>query len=196
MDQNRGHYRALREDFIRWIDQLNTRLSQVDPEYFYTPGRRSINRINNNLMFHPGKPVYKDHFGAGLDKAPNTGDFYIQIGIRESMLAGGLWRPASSKLKSIREAIDYNGEELQVILQKPSFKKIFGGLFKDERLRASPKGYSSDHPHIELLKNKSFAVACPVTRKEILDPGFEDHIITVYLEMLPFRRYLNHAITV
>lgn len=196
MDKNRGRYRALRDEFIQWIDKLNARLSEVDPEYYHTPGRRSINRINNNLMFHPGKPVYKDHFGAGLDKAPGTGDFYIQIGIRESMLAGGLWRPESSKLKSIREAIDYNGDELLAILRKPSFKKIFGGLYKDEKLRASPKGYSSDHPYIELLKNKSFAVASPLTRVQILDRGFEDHIIAVYLEMLPFRRYLNHALTV
>ncbi len=196
MDQNRSHYKALREEFIEWIDQLNSRMSEVDPEYYISPGRRSINRINNNLMFHPEKPVYKDHFGAGLDKAPGTGDFYIQIGSRESMLAGGLWRPPGPELKSVREAIDYNGEELIAILQKPSFRKIFGELYKDERLRSSPKGYSFDHPYIELLKNKTFAVVCPLSRKEILAPGFTDHIIAVYLEMLPFRRYLNHALTV
>ncbi|MGB5236008.1 MAG: DUF2461 domain-containing protein [Flavobacteriaceae bacterium] len=196
MDQNRGRYRALRDEFIRWIDMLNSRLSEEDPDYYDTSGRRSINRINNNLMFHPHKPVYKDHFGAGLDKAPGTGDFYIQIGSRESLLAGGLWRPAGPELKSIREAIDYNGKELLAILEKPSFKKTFGHLYLDERLRSSPKGYTADHPYIELLKNKTFAVVCPLSRKEVLAGGFEDRIIAVYLEMLPFRRYLNHALTV
>lgn len=196
MDQNRSVYKALRGEFIGWIDQLNARMAEVDPEYYHTEGRRSINRINNNLMFHPEKPVYKDHFGAGLDKAPGTGDFYIQIGSRESLLAGGLWRPASGELKSIREAIDYNGDELLAILNKPSFKKTFGGLYEDERLRSSPKGYSADHPYIELLKNKTFAVVCPLTRAEVLSPDFVDHITSVYLEMLPFRRYLNHALSV
>ena len=138
MDKNRARYRAIRDKFIGWIDLLNTRLSEEDPEYYNTPGRSSINRINNNLMFHPHKPVYKDHFGAGLDKAPGTGDFYIQIGCRESLLAGGLWRPASQELRSIREAIDYNGEELLAILEKPSFKKTFGELYLDERLRSAP----------------------------------------------------------
>lgn len=196
MDQNRSQYKELRDEFIEWIDQLNARMSEVDPDYYIIEGRRSINRINNNLMFHPEKPVYKDHFGAGLDKAPGTGDFYIQIGSRESLLAGGLWRPASRELKSIREAIDYNGDELLAILNKPSFKKTFGDLYLDERLRSSPKGYSSDHPQIELLKNKTFAVVCPLTRKEVLAPDFTDHITAVYLEMLPFRRYLNHALSV
>ena len=196
MDQNRSEYQALRKQFIIWLDKLNLRLSELDPDYYHTPGKRGINRINNNLMFHPDKPVYKDHFGAGLDKAPGTGDFYIQIGVETSMLAGGLWRPPSKTLSSLREAIDYNGEELISIIRKKRFVQLFGDLYEDERLKTAPKGYSADHPHIELLKNKSFAVAHLLDRSQILDPAFEDHLIDVYMEMLPFRRYLNHAITV
>ena len=196
MDQNRSEYQSLRKQFVQWLDKLNLRVAELDPEYYNTPGKRGINRINNNLMFHPEKPVYKDHFGAGLDKAPGTGDFYIQIGVESSMLAGGLWRPPSKTLASIREAIDYNGDELVNIIRKKSFVEVFGDLYEDERLKTAPKGYHSDHPHIELLKNKSFAVAHMLDRAQILDPGFEDYIIAVYMEMLPFRRYLNHAITV
>lgn len=196
MDQNRGRYTRVRDDFINWLDGLNTRLAQIDPEYYNTPGRRAINRINNNLKFHPNKPVYKDHFGAGLDKAPGTGDFYIQIGIRESLLAGGLWRPPNNVLRSIRDAIDYNGEELVEIIRKKSFRETFGELYMDERLKSTPKGYTPSHPYIELLKNKSFAVVCNVTKEQIFKPGFDDFVVEVYTEMLPFRRYLNHAITV
>ena len=196
MDTHRAQYRELRHEFINWLDDLDARLMELDPDYFPTPGRRGINRINNNLMFHPDKPVYKDHFGAGLDKAPGTGDFYIQIGIHESMLAGGLWRPDNKTLKSIRDAIDYNGEKLLEIINKKSFKDTFGELYKDERLKSAPKGYSSDHPFIDLLKNKSFAVANLIDDEQILAPDFDDYVIQVYLEMLPFRRYLNEAISV
>jgi len=196
MDQNRKRYVSIRDSFIEWLDSLNTRLIALDPDYYSTPGRRGINRINNNLKFHPNKPVYKDHFGAGLDKAPGTGDFYIQIGYRESLLAGGLWRPASEVLKSVREAIDYNGEELVRIITNPTFREIFGELYEDKRLSNAPKGFDKNHPHIELLKNKSFAVVCSLSIEQVLDPGFNDYLIEVYMEMLPFRRYLNQAITV
>ena len=196
MDQHRSEYQALRKEFIFWLDNLNLRLAELDGDYYNTPGKRGINRINNNLMFHPDKPVYKDHFGAGLDKAPGTGDFYIQIGVEISMLAGGLWRPPSKTLASLREAIDYNGEELVSIINKMRFVQLFGNLYEDERLKTAPKGYTSDHTYIELLKNKSFAVAHILDRDQILEPGFDDHVVDVYLEMLPFRRYLNHAITV
>ncbi len=196
MDQNRKRYLLLRDQFISWLDSLNLSLSEMDPDYYDTPGKKGINRINNNLKFHPDRPVYKDHFGAGLDKAPNTGDFYVQIGSRESMLAGGLWRPAPPVLRSVREAIDYNGEELQAILNKRSFKNTFGSLYKDERLRSAPKGFPRDHPQIELLKNKTFAVVCPLSREQVLAPDFDNYVIEVYMEMLPFRCYLNRALTV
>ncbi|MBT8283385.1 MAG: DUF2461 domain-containing protein [Muriicola sp.] len=196
MDKHRKTYHRHRDSFIRWLDQLNIRLGQIDPDYYPTPGKTGMNRINNNLMFHPNKPVYKDHFGAGLDKAPNTGDFYIQIGIRQSLLAGGLWRPDPKRLKSVREAIDYYGEAFMEILNKPSFKKLFGSLYEDEKLITSPKGYSKDHPYIDLLRNKTFAVEHQLTEDMITDPNFDEYILKIYKEMLRFRRYLNKAITV
>ena len=196
MDANRKWYKEVRDAFIGWLDELDHALSQIDPDYYPTPGRKGINRINNNLMFHPHKPVYKDHFGAGLDKAPDSGDFYIHIGVNECLLAGGLWRPDPRKLRSIREAIDYNGEELLRILNQPDFKKRFGGLYEDERLKGVPKGFNASHPFLDLLQNKTFAVTYPLSRSQVLSGDFRELIIKVYMEMLPFRRYLNEAITV
>jgi len=196
MDKHRTWYQEVRNDYIGWLNELDTALAAVDDEYYGTPGKKGINRINNNLMFHPNKPTYKDHFGAGLDKAPNTGDFYIEIGLGQSMLAGGFWRPDSKTLTSIREAIDYDGEELKKILENKSFKDTFGELVKDDSLKKAPKRFSNEHPHIDLLRNKTFAVMHPLTQEEILRVDFKDKIIEVYLEMLPFRRYLNRAVTV
>ena len=196
MDRHRKTYRSLRADFIHWLDRMDARLAHTDPEYYPTPGRRGINRINNNLLYHPDRPVYKDHFGAGLDKAPGTGDFYVQVGIGECLLAGGLWRPGPEKLRKVREAIDYDGEVLQAILDKPGFRKLFGGLYEDEKLQRMPRGFAPDHPHAGLLKNKTFAVVRPLERAQVLSPGFEDLVEATYLEMLPFRRYLNRALSV
>jgi uncharacterized protein (TIGR02453 family) len=196
MDANRKWYHEVRDDFKAWLDHMNTQLAAIDDGYYDTPGKKGINRINNNLMFHPNKPIYKDHFGAGLDKRPNTGDFYIEVGIERCMYAGGLWRPDPKRLRSIRDAIDYNGEELKKILNKKSFKATFGVLYEDAKLIKAPKGFSNDHPHIDLLRNKTFAVATEFSTKEIFKDDIEKQVIMVYKEMLPFRRYLNQAVTV
>ena len=67
---------------------------------------------------------------------------------------------------------------------------------EDVKLTNSPKGFSNDHPHIELLRNKTFAVATEFSTDEVFKDDFEKNVIKVYKEMLPFRRYLNQAITV
>lgn len=196
MDAHRKEYHTIRDHHIAWLDHLNSKLATADPNYYDTPGKKAINRINNNLMFHPNKPIYKDHLGAGLDQKTKQGDFYIEIGLTHNLLAGGYWRPKKEILQSIRQAIDYNGEELKAIIEKPSFKKMFGGLWQDDKLKTTPKGFSQDHPHIDLLRNKTFAVEVTLSRKQIQSPKFEDYLMEVYLEMLPFRTYLREAVSV
>lgn len=196
MDAHRKWYKEVRHDFIQWLDQMDLKLAELDEAYYPTPGKKGINRINNNLMFHPNKPIYKDHFGAGLDKRPNTGDFYVEIGIEQSMLAGGFWRPEPKVLRSIRDAIDYDGAKLKKILGKKSFRETFGHLVEDEKLKKAPKGFSNDHPYIDLLRNKTFAVMHVFDSEEVIGPSFDQKVIAVYQEMLPFRRYLNRAVTV
>nr|MCH9660519.1 DUF2461 family protein [Bacteroidota bacterium] len=52
------------------------------------------------------------------------------------------------------------------------------------------------HAHIELLKRKSFAAGKHFSKAEVMDPAFEEELISVYLELVPFRRYLNQAVSV
>ncbi len=196
MDAHRKEYHAIRDFFVAWLDDLNGQLAAIDDGYFDTPGKKAINRINNNLMFFPNKPIYKDHFAAGLDQVSKQGDFYIELGVEECFMGGGYWHPSSKFLKSIREAIDYNGEELRAILDTPSFKKTFGGMVPSEKLIQPPKGFDKDHPHLDLLKMKSFAAGCYITREEVMATDFNKKVIRVYKELLPFRRYLNEAVSV
>lgn len=197
MDEHRKEYHSVRDFYIDWLNTMNFRLAETDALYFDTPGKKAINRINNNLLYHPNLPTYKDHFGAGLDQVNKQGDFYIQIGCNESFIASGYWKPKSAMIKSIREALDYNGEVFQGILDNPKFSKTFGPLAEQQdKLSQAPQGYDSDHKHIELLKNRSFVVFHSLSRKDVCSPSFNDNVVELYETLLPFRRYLNQAVTV
>jgi uncharacterized protein (TIGR02453 family) len=196
MDAHRKEYIQVRDFYIQWLDSMNNNLLKIDPDYFNTPGKKAINRINNNLMFHPNRPVYKDHFGAGLDQRSKQGDFYIEMGVTEIFIGGGYWHPSAKALKSIRDAIDYNGDALIAILSKPSFKNVFGQMIEGDKLKTAPKGFSSEHKYIELLRRKLFAVGCTFSQQAALKSDFENKVVEIYKEMLPFRRYLNKAVTV
>ena len=196
MDEHRQEFYRVRDFYIAWLSEMNTKLAAIDDGYFNTPGKKAINRINNNLMFHPNRPIYKDHFGAGLDQRSKQGDFYIELGVSESFIGGGYWHPSSKVLNSIREAIDYNGDELIAILEKPRFKEIFGDLISDKPLKTAPKGYSQEHQHINLLRRRSFAVVHYLSQEQVISRDFEEKVVEIYKELLPFRRYLNNAVTV
>jgi len=198
MDQNRSRYHEVRDWYIAWLNELDKELAEVDKEYTPTEGRKAINRINNNLLYHPNKPVYKDHFGAGLDLGTNgkQGDFYIHLGLEESFLAGGFYRPKKEILDSIRDAIDYNGEEYKAIIDNKSFRDVFDIIDDGDSLKTAPKGFSRDHKHIDLLRQKTFAVRHDVSQKEVATEDFFQKCVNVYKEMSPFRAYLNKAVTV
>lgn len=197
MDEHRSQYETVKADYVNWLEDLDLKLSKIDEDYYSSSGKKAINRINNNLLYHPNKPTYKDHFGAGLDKRPKTGDFYIHLGIDEIFVAGGFYKPKSEYLKSIREAIDYNGDEFKDIINSKTFRNHFGGLMEDvDQLKTAPKGFSQNHKHIDLLRLKSFAAMKPFERKDVLTEDFKNKVIETYRAMLPFRRYLNKAVTV
>ncbi len=197
MDAHREEYHHIRDEYILWLEAMNDRLARVDPDYFDTPGRKAINRINNNLMYHPQKPIYKDHIGAGLDQKSKKGDFYIHHGVSESFIYSGYYKPDSKLLNSIREAIDYNGDELLKIMATESFKEHFGAMVPDpDKLSSSPKGYTNDHPYIELLKQKNYGIQYHFSREEVFSDDFEEKVIDIYKAMLPFRRYFDEAVTV
>ena len=69
-------------------------------------------------------------------------------------------------------------------------------MIEGPQLKTTPRGYEITHPHIDLLRRKSFAVSHYVTREQVMAPDFEEKVIAVYKEMVPFRRYLNQAVTV
>ncbi len=198
MDEHRSRYHEVRDWYIDWLNQLDQKLAEADPDYNHTDGKKAINRINNNLLYHPDKPVYKDHFGAGLDLGGNgkQGDFYIHIGINGSFLASGFYKPKKEVLDSIRQAIDYNGEKLKSILEDKKFQKTFDVIDDGESLKTAPKGYSQDHKHIDLLRKKSHAVQHDLTQKRIMEDDFMDHCVDIYQQLKPFRRYLNKAVSV
>lgn len=196
LDEHRSTYKSIRKDLIEWAETIDFKLSQTDPDYFSLPGNKAINRINNNLLYHPNKPPYKDHFGFGFDKKPKQSDFYIHIGLHEKFVAGGFYKPKSQFLKSIREAIDYNGGDFKNILSQNHFTDKFGGLSEIELLQNAPKGFSKDHQHIDLLKHKSFVVENDFSEKLLFSKEFDQWVVDHYTSMLAFRNYLNQAVTV
>ncbi|MGB3467444.1 MAG: DUF2461 domain-containing protein, partial [Cyclobacteriaceae bacterium] len=134
MDANRDRYESVRDDFAEYLSDLNEKLKKVDPDYIDTPGKKAIHRINNNKMYHPERPTYKNRFGASMDRDKGKSDFYIHLGLDESFIACGYYHPDNEVLNKIRQEIDYNQEEFIDIVEDSRFCKLTDGLITDDAL--------------------------------------------------------------
>jgi len=193
MDENRSYYLDMRAYWLDQVQQLLTRLSKYDPSYEHLEPKKTIFRINNNRVFHKDKPIYKDHFA--FDPTPKDHpSFYLHVSPFSPFIGGGYYNPNPDILKKLRAGIDYDGDKLKKIINSQRFKKAFKGLSQDDmRLKTSPKGYSKDHRHIDLLNRKSFTTVKRLTQKEILSSEFHDIVEKAYRDMLEFNKYLTKA---
>ncbi len=194
MDKNRSWYESAKKEVIDLFDPILDEIKKVDPRIVQPNARRAISRINNNLMFHPERPTYKDHFGVVFGYGKGLADFYVGLGVNELEIAGGLWHPESEKLKKVRMEIDYEGDKLNTIVNGEAFQDNFS-LYKQDTLKTTPKGYPKDHEYIELLRLKSLAAFRTITRKDVYSVGFSDLVVESYMTLVPMLDFINTAIT-
>ena len=194
MDENRHRYHECRNFVIDWANDTMVKIGKVDPNFKATPGKKALNRINNNLMFHPEKPVYKDHFGVEMNLSGGPSGFYVQIGLSHNFVGGGIWAPSKDQIEKMRGAIDYDGEKLKEIVSSKKFNSTFGELSRDSALKTSPKNYDKDHEHIDLLRLKRYACMVSISQDDITSDDFQEKLVEYYKILKPLGRYINRAV--
>ena len=65
------------------------------------------------------------------------------------------------------------------------------GKIEGEKLKTAPKGYSRDHPEIELLKLKDVTAVHSFPDREVLAGDFPEKAVRVCRAMKPFLEYLD-----
>ncbi len=193
MDKNRSWYEETKGEVVALFDPILDEIKKVDPRIVQPNARRAIGRINNNLMFHPDRPTYKDHFGVGFGYGKGLADFYVGLGVSEVIIAGGLWHPDTERLKKVRMEIDYEGDKLSSIINAENFQNTFE-LYTEDALKTTPKGYAKDHEHIKLLRLKTFAAFKQLKRKDVYSPRFGEMVVDSYLAIVPLLDFINTAI--
>lgn len=197
MDAHRDRYETAKACWLNEIEAILARLSKHDSVFSQVKPKDAIERINNNLMYHPEKPTYKDHFGCEPTSVKNQGAVYISVGPNQSFIGGGIHNPEKETLDKVRKAIDYDGHKLQEIIESNYIQDYFGGLSEDpKKLKTYPKGYDKDHEQIELLRRKNFTVMKQLTEDEVTGNDFVDIVEDAYLKMKPLNDYLTKAMSV
>lgn len=142
-------------------------VAQLEPEF----GPARVYRPYRDLRFSKDKTPYKTHQGAFVANGPSTG-YYVQVGAPGVRVGVGFYNASPARLASIRDAMaeERRGQELLDVI---AALEAAGWERHGERVKTAPRGWSADHPRIDLLRHKSLSM-----NKEY---GFEPFIHTAEL---------------
>ncbi len=192
-DENRKRYDQARANFEELVTDVIQQFAPVE-DLGKTTAKECIFRINRDVRFSKDKTPYKLNMGALIGnggRKTSERSYYLNLEPGNSFIAGGVYAPLPEHTKAIRAAIDANnGKKLTTIVNHADFKKYFG-VMEGDSLKSAPKGYSADHPAIELLKRKQFLAMHKLDDADVLKEDFAAHIIAVCKALKPFERYFN-----
>jgi uncharacterized protein (TIGR02453 family) len=194
--KNRLLYLDAKINFESFVQEVINKIIDFEPIMKGLEVKSCVYRINRDIRFSNDKSPYKSHFGAfivrgGKKNGDKFAGYYLHIEPANSMVAGGAYMPPPQWLSAIREKINDEPDELIEIINNKDFMKFFGKI-DGEKLKKAPKGYPSDHPHLDLLKLKSYLVVNEVSDDFVLSQGYFDHVISVLKTMKPLNDFLNN----
>jgi uncharacterized protein (TIGR02453 family) len=204
-EANREVYeREVREPMRRLVETLDVRLGVIAPEIVGDP-RRSMFRIHRDVRFSRNKAPYKTNAGAwlyhrdagrkvGRDGEGGGAGFYFHIDPSTCFMAGGIWMPARPALLRIRDAIVAKPTALARLTSAPGFRRRFGGLSEEAKLRRVPREFPPDHPAAEWLKLESFTARALIEPGVVTSPRLVDRLCRDVEPLVPLVRWLNRAL--
>ncbi len=195
--ENKPAYQLVKKEFEQFLAHTIAEIAQFDSSVKNIEPKKCIFRINRDVRFSKDKSPYKTNFGGfivpGGKSAGNAG-YYIHIEPGNCFLAGGIYMPASDKLKAVRTEIFENTEEFKKILKDENFKKYFKEILKDDKLKTAPKGFPKDFEDIDLLRYKHYIVSKNISEDIVTSDKFADEISEVFKALYPFNSFINEAI--
>lgn len=116
-------------------------------------GPAHLFRPHRDIRYAKDKSPYKTHQGAFVEGQPGIG-LYVQIDVDGLWVAGGLYSQASDQIARYRAAVDEDltGGPLEALV---TGLRSAGYAVEGDRLKTRPRGFSDDHPRIELLRHRS-----------------------------------------
>ncbi|MDB5242460.1 MAG: hypothetical protein JWP57_3085 [Spirosoma sp.] len=191
---NRDRYDAAKSELSGVVERVLMSMSAFEP-LANTAVKDCIFRINRDIRFSKDKRPYKSNFAFAIGPGGRHSgriDYYVHIQPgNQSFLGAGMWQPTPTNLAKFRQEIDYNADELKQIIDNTVFRAYFPES-SGELMKTTPKGYSADHPEIDLLRRKELFFMHRYSDKEVLKADFANELVRGCQILKPYCDFLNY----
>jgi uncharacterized protein (TIGR02453 family) len=195
---NKPQYDILREEFIELVGEVGAKVAKFDKELGPFEPKKAVFRIYRDVRFAKDKSPYKDHIGAVIgarttDKARPV--YYFHVDHKGDLLtACGVYMPEPTALKKIRDFIVAEPAKFSRLLKSKTINDTFGGLMDEDRMSRPPKGYASDLPHIEHIKNRHFLCETSLSLRKKVPKDLAGKIAEDFAAAKPLMLWLRDAL--
>lgn len=188
---NKAQYDVLYEQFKQFAQAVFEALSRHD-----NLEELKAFRIYRDVRFSKDKSPYKNYFSAGISRASKwlRGGYYFHIEPGQSFAGGGFWAPNGPDLLRIRQEIVSDDQALREIITDPVFVETFGQL-EGEEVKSAPKGFSKEHPAIDLIRKKQFLATRSFSDTEVCSEYFLAEVVQTLQNLRPFFDYMSEVLT-
>ncbi len=201
--ENKAHYElCVREPSLRLIEDAGPLLARISEHFVASPKKvgGSLMRVYRDTRFARDKTPYKTNIGIQFrhyqGKDVHAPGFYLHVGLDETFIGIGIWRPDSNALSAIRTAIDEQGRGWKTALRSLNHGLDGGQGFQlqGDSLKRPPRGFDKDHPLLEDLKRKDFIAIQHLSYEQLLADDYLDQVFAAFAASRPFMAYLCKAL--
>jgi uncharacterized protein (TIGR02453 family) len=186
-----GTFKAQLQDIAQEIAFFD----QAVADHLNDPATVKVFRIYRDVRFSKNKEPLKTNIGGYISPGGGRPGYYLHIEPGQSFAGGGVYQPSSAALKAIRAEIAESYEELEAILQAPTFRAAYPqGIDRSLALKTAPRGTSVDHPAIEYLRLTSFTALRSFSDEAVTSAGFHDELIKIFEAQYPLHAYLDKGL--
>ena len=189
--------RELRAPMLQLIEEVNHAMTGFAPAHVRPP-QKTMMRIYRDTRFSANKAPYKSNVAAwwaraGLEKT-SGGGYYFHLSPEEIVIAAGVYMPEREQLFAIRTYLLDHHQEARRLCQSKALRRSFD-LDNGEPLSRPPKGFPKDHPALDLLKCRQWAVVAKLPAEAALDPRLSRQVIAYFRLAAPLVDFLNRPLT-
>jgi uncharacterized protein (TIGR02453 family) len=183
---NREWFQANKEVYERACRApMQSLLAELAPTY----GSGKLTRINRDMRFARGQSPYKNFIASGVGSR-----YWVSLSKDGLYVGTGIYRPDSATLRRLREAIDEDasGRTIASIVGRLRRKRYSVGTH--ESTANAPRGYTDQHPRIELLRMKDVHAGKQLPPSVLATRKALDRVVAVMNDIKPLSDWLERHI--
>jgi uncharacterized protein (TIGR02453 family) len=188
-DNSREFWEARRDVYERDVRGPMTELLDALEDEF-GPGK--VFRPNRDVRFAADKSPYKTHQGGYVGVGPRTG-WYAEVSADGFRFGGGCYHLEPTALAAYRQAVDGpRGAALARVVEE---LRGFGWEVGGDQLKTAPRGWSREHPRIDLLRHRSVAAMQWVLDADVVTtPTLLEQVRSGWREVRPLVEWMGDVV--